>query len=150
MVRWSDLTLLRIAAVLNSRVCRDNRVVKLIGGGNSQDFADFCYSHFKILKLSDLYKHETAKFVYRFFCNNLPIPLGNLFVKNSDISNRLTRSTAHNQMILRIPLYTTSKMQRCMKYQGIKIWNSISHEIKTSSFNMFKSKYKKLLVALYE
>ena len=126
-----------------------NRAVKLIGGGNYQDNADFYYSHFNILKLFDLYKHETAKFVYRYF-RNLPIPSCNLIVKNPNISKRFTRSTAHNQMILRIPLYTTSKLQRCIKYQGVKIWNSIFHEIKTSSFTMLKSKCKKMLAALHE
>ena len=81
-----------------------NRALRLIGGGNYQDNADFYYSNFYI----------NSKFIYRYFRYNLPIPLCNLFIKNSDISNCFTRSNTHNQMIFNIPVCTISKMQRCM------------------------------------
>ena len=60
-----------------------NRAVKLIGGGNFRDSPNLFYSKLNILKLPDLFKHETAKLVYRFFHDDLPTTLTELFVKNS-------------------------------------------------------------------
>ena len=48
-----------------------------------------------------------------------------------------------------IPRYSTSRLQRSIKYGGIKIWNSISSETRNSSFKVFKKKYKQCLLALY-
>ena len=78
----------------------------------------FC-SKLNILKLPDLFKHETAK--YRFFHDDLPTTLTELFVKNSNVTNRITRFANNREMTLYIPSYTSSKMQRSMKYQGVKI-----------------------------
>ena len=38
-----------------------------------------------------------------------------------------------------IPRYNTSRLQRSVKYGGIKIWDSILSEIRNSSFKVFKS-----------
>ena len=102
-----------------------NRSVKLIGGGNFRDSPNLFYSKLYILKLPDLFKHETAKLVYGIFHDDLLTTLTELFVKNSNITNRITRFTNNREMTLYIPSYTSSKMQRSMKYQGVKIWNSI-------------------------
>ena len=122
-----------------------NRAVKLIGDGNLRGSPNLIYSKLNILKLPDLFKHETAKLVYRYFHNDLPIPLTELFVKNTNVTNRITRFTNDREITLYIPSYTSSKMQRCVKYQGVKIWNCIPHEIKSSSFKAFKTKYKQHL-----
>ena len=51
---------------------------------------------------------------------------------------------------LHIPLYKTSQSQRCIKYQGIKIWNEILIQIQNISYNVFKYEFKKyLLKTLY-
>ena len=121
----------------------------LIGGGNFRDSPNLFYSKLNILKLPDLFKHETAKLVYRCFHDDLPTTLTELFVKNSNVTNRVTRFTNNCEMTLYIPLYTSSKMQRSMKYQGVKIWNSIPRQIKSSSFKAFKTKYKQHLIASY-
>ena len=65
-----------------------NRAVKLIGGGNFRDSPNLFYSKLNILKLPDLFKHETAKLVCRFFHDDLPTTLTELFVKNSNVTNR--------------------------------------------------------------
>ena len=84
-----------------------NRAVKLIGGGNFRDSPNLFYSKLNILKLPDLFKHETAKLVYRFFHDDLPTTLTELFVKNSNVTNRITRFTNNREMTLYIPLYTS-------------------------------------------
>ena len=43
-----------------------------------------------------------------------------------------------------LPRYKTKKVQRSLKYQGAKLWNSISNEIKKStSVKLFKKKITK-------
>ena len=93
-----------------------NKPVKLIGGRN--------YSKLNILKLPDLYKLETAKFVYRFMHKTLPQTFFDFFVEASKISGRTTRSSG-NRHSLYIPRYNTNRLQRSIKYQGVKIWSSI-------------------------
>ena len=104
-----------------------NKAVKLIGGGNYLDRATPYYSKLNILKLPDLNNLETAKFVYRFMHNTLPQSFSDIFVKASEISGR-TRSSG-NRHSLYIPRYNTNRLQRSIKYQGVKIWNSISLKI---------------------
>ena len=86
-----------------------------IGGGNFRDSPNLFYSKLNILKLPDLFKHETAKLVYRFFHDDLPSTLTESLVKNSNVTNRITRFTNYREMTLHIPSYTSSKMQRSMK-----------------------------------
>ena len=44
--------------------------------------------------------------------------------------------------------YKTSRMQKCIKYQGVKIWNDIPSEIQNSNSKNFKRKMKKHLLTL--
>ena len=58
-----------------------NKAVKLIGGGNYLDRAAMLYSSkLNFLKLPDIYKLKTAKFVYRFMHNTLPQSFSDFFV----------------------------------------------------------------------
>ena len=68
-----------------------DKAVKLIAGGNYLDRAMPYYSKLNILKLTDIYKLETAKFVHRFMHNTLPQSFSDFFVKASQISGRTTR-----------------------------------------------------------
>jgi len=54
-----------------------NKAIKLISGGSSQDPATPYYSNFKILKLEDLFKIEVGKLVHFHFQRKLPLNLFN-------------------------------------------------------------------------
>ena len=107
-----------------------NKVVRHIGGGSYREHSTPYYSSLKILKLPDLLKLETAKLVFRHLQNALPLLISNLFIKTSDISVRRTRSSnPSNSLSLYIPKYQTARFQRCIRYQGVKIWNDITSDI---------------------
>jgi len=56
-------------------------------------------------------------------------------------------STTQNYFI---PQYKTNKLQRSIKYQGLKLRNLISKEIKnSSSIKLFKKDYKLFLLSQY-
>ena len=114
-----------------------NKAVKLIGRGNYLNRATPYYSKLNILKLPDLYKFETAKFVYRFMHNTLSQSFSDFFVEASEISGRTTRSSG-NCHSLYIPRYNTNRLQRSIKYQGVKIWNSIPFNIQNLPFPTLK------------
>ena len=58
-------------------------------------------------------------------------------------------STANNPTLY-IPLYKTTRLQKSIRYQGVKIWNKIPTSIKTKqSFQSFKVSYKNYLLNMY-
>ena len=54
-------------------------------------------------------------------------------ILTSQISEKSTRLNEKSKKILHIPFYKTSRLQRCMKYQGVKIWNKIPIQIQNAS-----------------
>ena len=62
-----------------------------------------------------------------------------------------TRSTrlASSQYGLYLPRYKTLTLQRNIKFQGVKIWNSVPLEIKKLPFNRLKMQYKQHLLSNY-
>ena len=111
-----------------------NKIVRHIGGGSYREHSTPYYYNLKILKLPDLLKLETAKLVFRHLQNTLPPLISNLFIKTSDISVRHTRSSnPSNSLSLYIPKYQSARLQRCIRYKGVKIWNDIPSDIKNKS-----------------
>ena len=127
-----------------------NKVVRHIGGGSYREHSTPYYSNLKILKLPNLLKLETAKLVFRHLQNTLPPLIFNLFIKTSDISVRHTRSSnPSNSLSLYIPKYQSARLQRCIRYQGVKIWNDIPSDIKNKTYNFLKRNYKKYFLNQY-
>ena len=88
---------------------------------------------------------------------NLPKMLSDIFIKATSVSQKQTRSSIAHIDLLYIPRYRSNKLQRSLKYQGVKVWNSIPPEIrnflsifflqtqKTFHNTLLKSKNKKAL-----
>ena len=102
--------------------------MKLIGGGHVLESKTQFLAKLKILKFFRLYKFETAKLVHDYINSKLPLSFSRYFNKLCDVSNRLT-ITSVNQYNLYKPLYRTNRMQKSIKFQGVKIWNSILQTI---------------------
>ena len=92
---------------------------------------------------------EVAKIVHTHFSSNLPSKLFKFFTLTKNISSRATRATESSRSTLYNPRYSTIRLQRCIKYQGVKIWNNIPSEIQNLSARLFKNKYKKYLLQNY-
>ena len=120
--------------------------MKTIGGGSSLESPTKFFNKFSILKLNDLFEMEAATIVHSHFTNNLPSKLSNLFTQTKNICSRANRTTESSRNTLYIPRYSTTRLQRCIKYQGVKIWNNIPPEMQNSSARLFKNKYKKYLL----
>ena len=77
----------------------------------------------------------------------LPKNLSNYFILTSQISEKSTRLNEKSKKTLHIPFYKTSRLQRCIKYQGVKMWNEIPIQI--ASYSVFKYEFKKHLLKPY-
>ena len=125
-----------------------NRAVKLSVGAHWRDNTTNCYLQLQVLKLNELYTYEVAKFMYKNTRKNLPPSFSSFFTSIASVHTRSTR-LASSQYSLYLPRYKTLTLQRNIKFQGVKIWNSVPLEIKKLPFNRFKIQYKKHLLSNY-
>ena len=125
-----------------------NKAVKIVGGGKWMEKATPFYSHLKILKLVDLIDFETAKFMHKYLSQKLPTNFDNYFKILSKYQTKSTRGTSYNNVFL--PYFKTKKLQRSIKFQGPKLWNSLNNNIKNlKSLRVFKSKLKTFFLETY-
>ena len=68
---------------LSKIIVLQNKAIKVIGGGKWRDRATPFYKKLKILKIVDVYKLETAIFMYKYSTNKLPAGMNNLFQETS-------------------------------------------------------------------
>ena len=121
---------------LKKLITLQNKAVKFICAAKFCDSSSPYYKRLKILKLTDRYKLEVGKFIHANFKKMLPNNLSNYFILTSQISEKSTRLNEKSKKILHIPFYKTSRLQRCIKYQGVKIWNKIPIQIQNASYSI--------------
>ena len=80
--------------------------------------------------------------------SELPLSFYDYFNKSCDVSNR-SRRTSVNPYNLYQPLHRTNRMQRSIKYQGVKIWNFIPQTNQTVPKISFMIKLKSFLLQSY-
>ena len=134
---------------LQQMITLQNKAVKIISGGQWRDHVTPYYEQAKILKLKDLYTYEVAKIMHKHSRKQLPSSFNSYFATVNAKHTQTTR-LASSDFNLFLPRYRTKKLQRNFKYQGVKIWNSLSEESKILSFNQFKVKYKQKLLSNYK
>ena len=132
---------------LNKLQTLQNKAIRIITNSDIRTPITPKYYELGILKLSDLYTYEIAKLMHQHSRHTLPLPLSSLFNKTSTIHSRHTRTNALNNLYP--PKYSTNRCQNSFRYQGTKIWNSISVELRNQSFSKFKNNFKYSLLKRY-
>ena len=94
------------------------------------------YEH-KILKVNDIYKIESAKFMHKYVNKKLLDYFQNYFNKVSGNHGYSTKAARNDD--LTIPFFWTNRYQKSFKYQGSKLWNSLTKK------NMNKLGYDKFI-----
>ena len=86
--------------------------------------------------------------MYKFIGKQLPVQFDNYFDNVHAIHKRSTR-TSQMKNQLYIPRFRTNRLQRSIKYRGVKVWNDIPNEIKNNkcNFSAFKRINKKYLIS---
>ena len=124
-----------------------NKALRIISNCNPKTSTTPFFYEYKILKIQDLYYFEISKIMHQYSNKHLLICFTSFFTQTSSIHNRSTRSNIRNDLYL--PHFLSSGCQRSIKFQGAKIWNSISPHIRNQSFNTFKHNIKIQLLNSY-
>ena len=93
-------------------------------------------------------KLPSALIVRRHFNKKLPTNLQNYFTNVKTCHSITTRRQACG-LNYYIPRYRSSKLQRSIKYKGVKIWNSTPLEIRKFNLKNFKKSLKDLYLKSY-
>ena len=87
-----------------------------------------------------MYLLKLVVFMFKFQAKQLPSSFLDYFKLTNAIHAKQTRSSTNDNYFR--SRYKTMKLQRSIKYQGAKLCNSISSEIKKStSVKLFKKNY---------
>ena len=145
LIIWNSTypSYLKKLAVLQNRA-----ILQVVGGNRYQRLTPFFVLLDK-LKLVDLFILETAKFMHKFMHNELPSSFFNYFIKTFNISSRITRTSSSSNNLY-IPKFTSTRLQRCIKYHCVKTWNSIPTEIQKLCSTKFIIEYKSYLASYYK
>ena len=132
---------------LNTLQLSQNKAVSAINKQRSSDRITPIYRRLQVLKINDLYKLETAKFMHQFFDKSLPASFEKYFTRTTFVHRYTTRTSERNDYFL--PHFSTSRLQRSTRFSGVKIWNSIPYKFKNSSPKKFILEYKLHLINQY-
>ena len=118
--------------------------MRIITNFNARASANPLYRKLGILKVSDLHEFEIAKIMYQHSKQSLLYCFSTFFDNLTDMHNRHTRATEKKN--LHFPKFSTIRGQNLMRYQGVKIWNTILVELRNLTFKQFKSKSKSMIL----
>ena len=93
------------------------------------------YRRLQVLKINDLYKLETAKFMHQFSDKSLPASFEKYFSRTTFVHCHSTRTSERNDYFL--PHFSTSRLQRSIRFYGLKIWKLIPYKFKNLSLKRF-------------
>ena len=104
------------------------------------------YVKLNILSLDKRISYALAKFMHRYYLKCLPRSFNNYFLLIFSIHSCHTRNAAKSNQYF-IPQFSTSLLQRTIKFRGAKLWNSIPENLRKLEHEQFLSKYKALLLS---
>ena len=132
---------------LNTLQLLQNKAMCAITKRRLSDRITPVYRRLQVLKINDLYKLETAKFMHQFLNKSLPALFEKYFTCTTFVHRYSTRISESNDYFL--PHFFTSRLQRSIRFSGVKIWNSIPCKFKNISLKKFISEYKLHLIKQY-
>ena len=105
------------------------------------------YRRLQVLKINDLYKLKTAKFMHQFSDKSLRASFEKYFTRTTFVHCHSNRTSERNDYFL--PPFSTSRLQRSIRFSRVKIWNSIPCKFKNLFLKKFISEYKLNLINQY-
>ena len=124
-----------------------NKAIRIISNTNRRSSITKQYHNLGVLKIIDLYTYEVAKLMHQNTLQKLPHCFTCFFTNISDIHAKNTRSNSKINFYL--PKYSTTRCQKSIRFQGPKIWNSLSPEIRNQPYSKFKNNLEKQLLEKY-
>jgi hypothetical protein len=107
---------------------------------NFDEHSSPLFKQLKIVKLYDLVTLHNVVFMYKFHNNLLPNAFDTFFTRVSETHNYNTRLSS--KISYSLPKVRTNYGIFNIRFQGPKLWNSISEDIKILSIWKFKAEIK--------
>ena len=124
-----------------------NKAIRVITNSDRRSSITPLFRNLKVLKIADLYTYEIAKLMHQYSKNMLPHCFSTFFSSLSKIHDRQSRSKSKNNLYL--PKFSTCRCQRSLRFQGVKIWNSLNAHLKKQSHKKFKISLKNHFLESY-
>lgn len=122
------------------------KAIRIINKTHYYEHTSPLFRNNKILKLTDLYEYNIAKFMFRYDQGILPSSLNRIFTTNKTHHQYNTR----NRNNPRIPLSKYSITIKSVKHRGPQIWNHIPITVRSSrTMNTFRFKLKNNILNKY-
>ena len=116
------------------------RAVRAMAKIHYRESTDNVFKELKILKVQEINKLEISFFMFKFYNNQLPKNLSDIFSANYHIQHSYGTRHAGD---CHLPRKSATLGQFSLAFQGPKIWNSIDNKTRNiKSFNTFKNNIK--------
>ena len=102
-------------------ITSQKKIVRIISHERPRTLSEPLFTNLRIMKFTDINKYLIGLFMYKWFHQKAPTMFTDFFRENMLIHEYNTRISHH----LHIPKFKTNLGKRCIKYQGVVIWNSI-------------------------
>ena len=123
------------------------KAIRIITFSSFSDHTSPLFKDLNVIKLFDEVTFHIAVFMYKFKNRLLPSNFDVFFTSVKESHNYNTRLSS--RMTHALPITRTSYGISNIRYQGAKIWNAISENIKLLSLEQFKKKFKSNIIASY-
>ena len=134
-------------SLLNALQLLQSKAMRAITKRRLSDRITPIYRRLQVLKINDLYKLETAKFMHQFSDKSLPALFEKYFTRTTFVHRHSTLASERNDCFL--SHFSTSRLQRLIRFSGVKVWKSIPCKFKNLSLKKFISEYKLHLIKQY-
>jgi hypothetical protein len=104
-------------------------LIRVISNSDYNAHTDPIFVELQVMKMSDIYALEIAKFMYNYANGNLAAPLLNIFIKTQNIHDYNTRQCVH----LRPKINRLNTTLNSFLYKGPTVWNTLPTYIKESN-----------------
>jgi len=136
---WGSTYDLYLKTILNLQ----KKVVRVIKYVDKRTHSEPLFHELQILNVSKLYALNVGLFMFKFFQSNLPCTFDGFFAHSHGACNYDTRRSNK----LRSPLFRTSIGQKCVRFNGVKLWNELEGKLPINcSYHCFKKNLKSYLL----
>ena len=101
----------------------------------------------ELLKFNDLIYLDNALFMFDYHANTLPVAFNNFFKSLNKAHPYNTRLASRSSYYL--PKVRTNFGKFNIRFNGVKIWNSIEENLKSKSRTQFKKLLKRSIISHY-
>ena len=123
-------------SILKPIITLQKKAVRVLANEKWNSHTPPIFYKLKLLKCEDIYKLQTALFMYDVYHMNIGETFQNMFTPISSVHNYNTRKSKTQHFFIKH--CRTNYKKRFLPYNGIKIWGEIPQDIKNKERKTFK------------